>query len=234
MDRLDTGALAVDANGLVRAVNNPARAYLGLSGDPRGRPLHEVLGSDILERVAGAAIRLRSEEEVSYEEIELPVGDGVRLRITLHPLTAGDADRELGYVILAREISHEPIRRRFEEIIEGLASSENAPIREQLLEAQKMLAEVSAQVSAAAVSSPGMGELRDRTSRTLTAIEYWIAVDDTLAREEFPEAQPMLDRMRLANARWPLQDRLPNRVRELSNRVEAYYESGENPKQPVL
>ena len=40
--------------------------------------------------------------------------------------------------------------------------------------------------------------------------------------------------MRIARARWPLPDRLPERVRELARRVEDYYESGENPKQPVL
>ena len=83
------------------------------------------------------------------------------------------------------------------------------------------------------VASPGRAELRDRATRTLTAIEYWLAVDDALAREAFPDAQPLLDRMRLANQRWP-QERLPGRVRELAQRVESYYESGENPKQPVL
>ena len=36
MDRLGTGALAVDAEGIVRAANRPAREYLDLSDDPRG------------------------------------------------------------------------------------------------------------------------------------------------------------------------------------------------------
>ena len=56
-------------------------------------------------------------------------------------------------------------------------------------------------------------------------------VHTTQARAK--EVQPLVDRMRLANQRWP-QQRLPERVRELARRVESYYESGENPKQPVL
>jgi hypothetical protein len=40
--------------------------------------------------------------------------------------------------------------------------------------------------------------------------------------------------MRVATSRWPFPGRLPERVQALARRVEAYYESGENPKQPVL
>ena len=39
MDHLDTGALAVDADGVVRALNRPAREYLGLEGECHGKPL---------------------------------------------------------------------------------------------------------------------------------------------------------------------------------------------------
>jgi len=79
-----------------------------------------------------------------------------------------------------------------------------------------------------------MAELADRISRSLTAIEYWLEVDASLAREEYPEAQLLLDRTRIAVSRWPLPDQLPARVRDLARRVEAYYESGENPKQRIL
>jgi hypothetical protein len=79
-----------------------------------------------------------------------------------------------------------------------------------------------------------MAELADRISRTLTAIEYWLAVDDSLASSDFPDAQLLRERMRLANARWALPDRLPVRVGELARRVEVYYETGENPKTAVL
>jgi len=232
MDRLDTGALAVDAHGIVRAANRPSRQYLGLGDDPRGRELKDVLGPAILDRVAGAAIRIGSDDAVSYQEIELPVGDGVRLRVAVQAL-AGPDGRELGSVILAREISHEPLRRRFEEVIERLAAAEGA-LREPLAESQKQLRELSTQVGASAIQSQGMSELHDRISRTLTAIEYWLAVDDVLAREDYPEPQPLIDRMRVAGDRWLLSDRLRERVRELARRVETYYESGENPKQPVL
>jgi hypothetical protein len=79
-----------------------------------------------------------------------------------------------------------------------------------------------------------MGELRERTNRTLTAIEHWLTVDDALAREDFPDAQLLRERMRVAGARWPLGGRLPPRVKELAQRVETYYESGDNPKRAVL
>ncbi len=232
MDRLDTGAVAVDAGGVVRAMNRPAREYLGVKGDPRGRSLQEVLGPEVLDRVAGAAIRITSDEELGFEEIELPVGNGVRLRVAVHGLTSPDG-RELGRVILAREISHEPLRRRFDEIVERLASAPGS-LREALVEAQEELRQLSAAAGASSVSSPGMSELAERTSRTLTAIEYWLAVDDVMASEDYPDAQPLLDRMRIASSRWPLPDHLPERVRELARRVESYYESGENPKQRVL
>ena len=58
--------------------------------------------------------------------------------------------------------------------------------------------------------------------------------EDSLRREDYPDAQLLRDRMRMANSRWPLDDRIPSRVQELARRVEAYYESGENEKQPVL
>jgi len=231
MDELDTGALAIDAGGVVRAANRLAREYLGLRRDARGRPLDQVLAPDVLERVRGAALTLESEAGC-YQEMDLPVGRGVRLRVHARTLARPDGGT-LGRVILAREISHEPLRRRFDEILEGLVASGDGALRERLDQAQRDLASLVREAGSEGVASPGRAELRDRATRTLTAIEYWLAVDDALAREAFPDAQPLLDRMRLANQRWP-QERLPGRVRELARRVESYYESGENPKQPVL
>ena len=232
MDQLDTGALAVDADGVVRAANRPARLYLGLGEDPRGRPLKEVLGPGILDRVAGAALRICQDEAVSFEEMELPVGDGVRLRVAVNPLS-DPGGSSLGSVILAKEISHEPLRRRFEEVLERLAAAPG-DLRPLFAEAQEELRRLSREVSDSAVSSPGMNALRESISRTRTAIDYWSAVDDALVREDYPEAQPLLERMRVATSRWPLPDRLPARVRELARRVESYYDSGENPKRRVL
>ncbi len=59
-------------------------------------------------------------------------------------------------------------------------------------------------------------------------------MDDALVHEDYPDAQLMQDRMRVAMARWPLPDEVPDQVRELARLVEEYYESGENPKQRVL
>ena len=233
MDHLDTGALAVDAGGIVRAVNRPASEYLGLSGDPQGRTLGEVVPPDILEKVAGAAGRIGEDKERAYEEIDLPIAGGIKLRISMHPLMRDDGE-VLGQVILAREISHEPLRRKFEDIVEDLVDGPTEDMRDRFADAQSRIASLQSAVKQAGVSSPGMGQLSDRASRTLTAIEYWLAVDDALASEEYPDAQLLMDRIRLAGERWPLGDRQPERVRELARRVETYYQSGENPKQPVL
>ena len=84
------------------------------------------------------------------------------------------------------------------------------------------------------IDSSGMGALSERMSQAMTAIDNWLDVDTALAREDYPDAQLLQDRMRVAMARWPLPDQVPERVQELVRRVEDYYESGENPKQPVL
>jgi CheY-like chemotaxis protein len=232
MDQLDTGAVAVDATGVVRAMNRPAREYLGVQDDPRGRELKEVLCPDVLDRVGGAALRITSDDATRFEEVELPVGEGVRLRLAVHELV-GPEGRRLGRVILAREISHEPMRRRFDAIVESIARAEGS-LRDPLRRAQEELHALMREVKGSSVASPGMSELAERTSRTLTAVQYWLAVDDAMATEDYPDAQPLLDRMRLATARWPLPEHLPQRVHELAQRVESYYESGENPKQRVL
>lgn len=233
MDQLDTGALALDAQGVVRAVNRPALEYLGLEKDPRGRALEEVLSSAGLGSVGAAAMRIATDDAVGYEELELARdGRSVRLRIAVQTLESPEGG-ELGKVILAREISHEPLRRRFEEIVDGVARAEGH-VRERLERALADLRELADRVSDSSIDSPGMAEIAERVRRTSTAVDYWLAVDDALAREDFPEAQLLLDRMRLAASRWPLPDHIPERVRELARRVESYYESGENPKQRVL
>ncbi len=230
MDELDTGAVAVDADGIVRAMNRPARTFLGVSKDARGERLEEVLGPEVFEQVSAATRKITEDDEVAFEEVELP--DGRRLRVAVHELQGPDS-RALGRVVLTREISHEPLRRRFEEIVAKLSTQEGG-VRDALRAAQDELATVAQEANASGIASPGMSELGERTSRTRTAIEYWLAVDDALASEDYPDAQLLIDRMRVATARWPQPDRLPERVRELARRVESYYESGENPKQRVL
>jgi len=233
MDQLDTGAVALDARGLVRAVNKPARQFLGLTGDVRGKPLREALDSEVYDRFASAVACMRGDTEMSHTDIDLPVGDGVRVRVKMHALMGAQGE-EIGQVILAREISHEPMRLRFDEILEGLANYQDGAVRPRLASAQTELGKLSQQLRERLISAPGMGELRERTNRTLTAIEHWLTVDDALAREDYPDAQLLRERMRVAGARWPLGGRLPARVKELAQRVETYYESGENPKRAVL
>ena len=78
-------------------------------------------------------------------------------------------------------------------------------------------------------------ELAERVSRTRTALENWLEVDDAMGSPGFPDAQLLQDRIRIAMSRWPLRDdEVPERVLELAKRVEEYYESGEKPDQRVL
>jgi len=233
MDQLDTGAIAIDAAGLVRAANKPARDWLGLQRDPRGRGLKEVLDAANLEPLRDAALRISSDEEVNYQEVDLGRdARRVRLRVAVQALK-DPRNRDLGRVILAREISHEPLRRRFDELVAAIVGSVGE-VRGVLEGSLVELRALRDEVSGSTIESPGMVELTDRISRSMTAIEYWLEVDDSLAREEYPEAQLLLDRTRIAMSRWPLPDQLPARVRDLARRVESYYESGENSKQRTL
>ncbi len=230
MDRLGTGAIALDAAGVVQAANRPASQYLGIAAPPHGRRLEDVLPGPAWEAV-------RRLEEGSgdgrFEELELASnGRAVRLRLSLSRLAAPTGGA-LGEVVLLREISHEPLRRRFEELLRGLAEHHSS-LREPMEHTAAELRRLVQEVRATRVASPGMEELAEHASRTLTAIENWLAVDDALAAEAYPDAQVLLDRMRIALARWPLPEALPRRVRELAQRVESYYESGENPRARTL
>ncbi len=234
MDQLDTGALALDASGVVRAANRAARDYLGLADEPRGQPLERILPAHELAVVADLAARMtEAPAEAFYEELDLArAGRRLRLRIQVQTL-ADDAGGSIGRVVLAREVSHEPLRRRFEELVEAVVR-EAGSLRAVLQSAQEGLRKLADEAGGSDVGSPAMVEVAERASRTATACDHWLAVDDSLAREDYPDAQLLRERMRVATSRWPFPDRVPPRVLELSRRVEAYYESGENPKQPVL
>lgn len=239
IDEIPIGALVVDAAGVVRAANRPGREYLGLHADPSGKPLEHVLGAEALREVREVSRRLGigcAEGEAArsdYEELDVAAG-GVSLRLRVAVRTLSDAgQRTLGRVILMREISHEPLRRRFEEILHEIKSTGDG-LRPRLEQALQELGEFATRVRQSGVASPGMIELGERISRTRTAIENWLAVDEALAREGYPDARLLVERMRVASSRWPLPEEVPERVRQLAQRVEAYYESGENPGQPVL
>jgi CheY-like chemotaxis protein len=233
MDHLDTGALAVDAAGVIQAVNRPARDYLALEGDLRGKLLKQVLEEHGLEAVGEAAYALASDRDRSWVDVEVRIAQrGHRLRVTMQSLTDG-AGAAFGRVILIREISHEPMQRRFDDLVGDIVSCDG-PLRERLEKVHGQLDELAAEAQRSRIDSPGMGELAERISRTRTAIENWLDVDQALASEEFPDAQLLQDRMRVAMTRWPLPDELPERVRSLARRVEEYYESGENSRQRIL
>ena len=233
MDHLDTGAIAVDSEGVIQAVNRPIREYLGLRGELHGLRLEEMCESHGLEAVNAATERIARDEGVTYEDVELAMGGQKhRFRIACQSFTdrSGDA---FGCVILVREISHEPIRSRYDDLVNSIVEVD-ADLRAELERAREQLRGLGEEVRNSHIDSPGMDQLAERLSRTLTAVENWLDVDDAIAGEDFPDAQLLLDRMRIATTRWPLVNRLPARVRELGRQVEQYYESGENPKQRVL
>ncbi|MGE4608267.1 MAG: response regulator, partial [Myxococcota bacterium] len=233
MNQLDTGALAVDADGIVQAANRPVRDYLALEGAVRGRALASILSEHGLDVVGAAAMRVAGDDDVAYDEIEIEMGNqSHRLRITTNILH-DETGAPLGRVIQLREISHESIVRRFDEIVASVTSVDGA-LRAPLEFAQASLRELNERVENSRVDSPGMSELADRLSRTLTATQNWLDVDYAVSNEDFPDAQLLQDRMRIAMTRWPLPDEIPERVRSLAERVEEYYETGENTKKPVL
>jgi CheY-like chemotaxis protein len=239
IDEIPIGALVVDAAGVVRGANRPGREYLGLRGDVGGRPLEEVLGAEALREVREVSRRLGigceggGEERSDYEELDVAAaGVPLRLRVAVRTLSE-PSGRPIGRVILMREISHEPLRHRFDEIVHEIKSTDDG-LRPRLEQALQELGQFASKVEQSGIASPGMTELGERISRTRTAIENWIAVDDALVREGYPDARLLVERMRVASSRWPLPEEVPARVHSLARRVEAYYQSGENPGQPVL
>ena len=112
IDELDSGAIALDQDGVIQAINRPVREYFGVSHDPRGRRFDELLKDKGLDAVAAATLAVVEEGGVAYHDVDL---ESHRFRITSRPLSAnGEA---LGRVVLFREISHEPLRRRFDDLV---------------------------------------------------------------------------------------------------------------------
>ncbi len=228
IDELDSGAIALDQAGVIQAINRPVREYFGLERDPRGRRFDELLKDKGLEAVAAATLAVATEDGPTYSDMD--IGQH-RFRITSRRLSAqGEA---LGRVVLFREVSHEPLRRRFDDLV-GEWVSCDGPVRAHFEQGRGQLIELGEAVRGASVQTPGMKELADRISRARTSVENWLAVDDALASEEYPDAQVLQDRMRVASARWPLGDELPPRVADLAQRVADYYESGEQLREATL
>jgi hypothetical protein len=233
MDELGTGAIAIDGAGCVRSANRPLRNYLGLAGDPRGKPLAQVLAESGLEVVAAAASAVGGGHDLGYEDVEVRRGDRIaRLRITTRTLK-DEKGEPIGRVILTKEISHEPLQRRLNDLLSELVEK-GGELRPLLESAREPLRQLVESARGSEIASMGMKELAERATRTLTAIDHWLVVDAALANEAFPDAQLLRDRMRIAARRWPLDGEVPARVRALQQRVEDYYESGENPRQHIL
>ena len=236
MDRLRTGAIALDRAGIVREVNKPAVAFIGLEGDIRGRSIEEVLGSAPLAELGEKVRLLAAESGGSFEEVDLGIGAGHRIRVSSQALQ-DESGEPIGRVILFKEISHEPLTRDFEEIVARVSGTKSPgsgvlrPVLEGTLRDLNALAE---RIAAAGVSSANMAELRERVSRTQTAMSNWLDIDDALAGDDFPDAQLLRDRLNVAAGRWPRSEALPEGIVALSKAVENYYESGENPRQRIL
>jgi FixJ family two-component response regulator len=229
IDQLDTGAIAVDAAGVIQAVNRPVQEFLGLSEDVRGQPLAEHLEARGLHAIGGAAVEAAGEGDVRYFEVEF---QAQRFRVTSRSLT-GERDETLGRVILIREISHEPLRLRFDDLVNSIESASGG-LRPELERVQGELSALEREVGASQIHSGGMTELMERITRTRTALQHWLDVDSAMAREDFPDAKGLQDRMRIASARWPRSGELPGRIALLAQAVADYYESGEKAKQPIL
>jgi FixJ family two-component response regulator len=222
MDELDTGAIALDAAGVVQAINRPVREYLGLGGDVRGRPFSELVSRKGIDRIESALRESEREENAAYSDVDI---ENHRFRISARTL-ADDVGQKLGRVLLFKEISHEPLQRRFSEVL-GEIVSERDRLRPILESGCDKLKELSEEIRASRIQSAGMSELAERISRTRTALDNWLEVDDALAREGYPDARVLQERMRISLARWPLRDEVPPRVLDLAKRVEDYYETGE-------
>ena len=213
-------------------MNQPARAFLGIEKDIRGEAIADVMSQRGLEEISETVRQLAEDSGGTFEEIDLPVGPGHRLRVSSQALL-GDTDEQLGRVVMFKEISHEPLTRHFEEIVDRLMTAEGV-VRTDFEAAQQSLKELAERVEAAGVQSANMAELSQRVSRTQTAIANWLDVDDAMASEDYPDVSILRDRLQLAGQRWPRRDGLPRRVIDLTRAVDAYYETGDNPRDRVL
>jgi len=236
MDRLRTGAIALDRDGIVRAVNQPAKAFIGLESDIQGHSIDDILGKEHLKELADRVRTLAEESGGSFEEVDIGIGPGHRLRISNQALADSNGET-MGRVIMFKEISHEPLTRDLEKLI-GRVSQAKSPasgaLREVLETTLLDLATLFDRVSGVGVESANMSELKERVSRIRTAIGNWLDVDDALVGDAYPDAQMLRDRLNIAGQRWPSSEPMPDGVVGLSKAVEDYYETGENPRQRIL
>ena len=87
---------------------------------------------------------------------------------------------------------------------------------------------------AARVSTGAFDAFSSSDRRRIAAENPDSYLNVTRAGEDYPDAQLLRDRLRVALRRWPRSEALPEGVVNLSRAVEAYYESGENPRVRAL
>lgn len=233
MDRFEIGAMALDTDGIIQAINQAARRYLKLDDDPKGVGIREILVRQGLAHVAEAVDCVSEEMDGSFEDLEVMTASTThRLRVSSRSLESRGGER-LGRVILFKEISHEPLRRNFEELLVAL-SQHGDGLRKEFKRSLDKLSKLGEQVASSGITSPSMSFLSERVTRTQTAISSWLEIDDLMCREDYPDAKLLIERMRLANKRWPQSVEVPVRILSLGKLVESYYESGVNPQERVL
>ena len=177
------------APGIVRAANRPVRKYLGLRSGParagaRGRARATRRSPSSRE----AAARLGADGRHALRRARAPIdGVSLRLRVAVRPIRSdGAADRP-------RDPAARDLARAAAAPLRG-ACCRRSVARDGFAAAAAREGAAAARARCAARSSDrrriaGMAELGERISRTQTAIEYWLAVDDALVREDYPDAQ---------------------------------------------
>ena len=240
MDHLDTGAIAVDAAGVIQAVNRPARDYLGLqAGDLRGRPLKDVLERHGLEAVGGAAYRVAGNDAVRSDDVEVRMGGKVRTACAspARPWATGSGRSPFGRVLIlpgdlpraaaaaASTISSAQRGRRSEG---GASAASSSRFGDQL-------PGIAAKVQGSRIDSPGME--RARRARVADA-DRGRELDRASTTPWCEKTSPTRSCCWTGCASRRHAGRSRTRCRSefasLGRRVDQYYESGENPKQRAL
>ena len=183
MDRLRTGAIAVDRDGIVRAVNKPATAFIGLDEDVRGRSIDSVLARNHLTDLGRTVRALAEEAGGSFEEVDLRVGAGHRIRVSNQALV-DEAGQLMGRVVLFKEISHEPLTREFEAIVGQLSAFDSDAVGHcgRTRNALAALTTLGERVKAARIESANMTEARRDASRARAPQSRTGSTSTTLSR----------------------------------------------------
>ena len=179
---------------------------------------------------------LAAESGGSFEEVDLRVGAGHRIRVSNQALV-DDAGQPMGRVVLFKEISHEPLTRDFESIVGRLSAFDSEAVGALRSELENALAALSAARRAGEGGANRVGQhVRARRARVPHAHR-----DRELARRRRravgrgvpgrpAPARPHEDRRAALAPFRPA----PKGIARLARKVEDYYESGENARDRIL